>query len=229
MMEPVIPTRAFAGDVPANLTCGFCKRPVQKQFYRTLNRFACTNCAAQVNTVIAKNSVTPESFLAGAGAGILAAIAGGAAWAAVVVITHWNIGILAAFIGVGVGKSVHFASGKRRNVALQWLCVALAVFGVAIGKFGIVGWEIMDRLTTDGKAVSIPKIIFVLLENIGNIWQPFDLVWMGIAAYAAFRLCKPAAISMAGPYAYTPSGSSLQFNTVEPLQGVPPTNPPRQS
>jgi hypothetical protein len=198
---------------------------VQQQFYRTLNRFACSNCAAQVNTVIAKNSVTPESFLVGAGAGLVAAIAGGAVWAAVVHISNWNIGILAAFIGVGVGKAVHFASGKRRNVALQWLCAVLAVIGVAIGKLGIVGWAIADRLTANGETVSIPNVIVVLLRNIGSIGEPFDLVWMGIAAYAAFRLCKPAAISMAGPYAYTPSGASLQFNTVEPLQNVPPANP----
>jgi hypothetical protein len=224
-MEPVLPTRAFAGDVPANLTCGFCKRPVQQQFYRTLNRFACGNCAAQVNAVIAKNSVTPASFLAGAGAGLLAALAGGAAWAAVVHVTNFNIGIIAAFIGVGVGKTVHFASGKRRNVSLQWLCVVLSILGVAVGKVGIVCWAIVDQLKNEGAAITVQNIWYGLQQNVNAFKDPFDLVWMGIAAYAAFRLCKPRNISLAGPYTYAPTGSSLQFNTVEPLQSFPPANP----
>jgi hypothetical protein len=228
MTQTVPPTTAFPGGVPANLVCGFCGRPMQGQFYRTLDRFACDACIAQVNAVIERNSAPPGAFLAAAGAGIVTALAGGAVWATVVYLTHWNIGILAAFIGVGVGRVVHFVSGKRRSTSLQWLSAILAVIGVAAGKLSLVCAEIARVLRDNATDVTAHNVFTILRENGSVFKDPFDLVWMGIAAYAAWRICKPRYISVAGPYAYQPTGGSLQFDTVEPLHDIPPATPPGQ-
>jgi hypothetical protein len=224
--QPVLPTPAFAGGVPANLACGFCGRPVRTQFFRAVNRFACSDCAAQVKAVIDKNSVAPASFLAAGGAGLLTALVGGAIWAASVQITHANIGFIALFIGYGVGKVVHYVSGKRRSVSLQWLSTILAIIGVAAGKLALVSWQIVDVLKANEVDVTIQNVVDMLQRNIKTIGDPFDLLWMGIAAYAAWRICRPPQISLAGPYAYEPSSGSLQFNTVEPLHDIPPATPP---
>ena len=226
MTQSVQSKTAFAGDVPANLRCGFCGQPVQGQFYRAANRFTCRNCAAQLNQVIARNRVAPAPFLAAAGAGLLAALAGAAAWAAIVHITHWSIGYLALAIGYAVGKAVHFASGKRRGVPLQWLAAILAAASVVLGKVAIVSWDIVDLLHANGTDVTVQRIIQLLQENARSIGQPFDLVWMAFAAYPAWRLCKAPNISIAGPFAYRPSNSSLQFHTVEPLNQIPPAAGP---
>jgi hypothetical protein len=117
MTQTVQTQRAFAGDVPANLRCGFCGQPVQGHFYRAANRFTCDNCAAQIQRAIGQNSVGPGTFLAA----------------------------------------------------------------------GVAG-----------------------------------LIWIAFAGFAAWRMCKPANISIAGPYQHKPAASGLQFDTVEPLQ--PPGN-----
>jgi hypothetical protein len=227
MTQTVQTQRAFAGDVPANLRCGFCGQPVQGQFYRAANRFTCDNCAAQIRRAIGHNSVAPGVFAVAAAAGLLAGLVGGAVWAAVVEITHINVGILAALIGVAVGKAIHFVSGKSRGVALQWLSAILAVIGVAGGDFMIACWEIVKALHKDGAEATPQIVLRVLQDNARMLFSPMDLVWIAIAAYAAWRLCKPANISIAGPYQYKPAnsgtGGGLQFDTVEPID--PPRNP----
>jgi hypothetical protein len=221
-MESVQRRTAFTGDVPANLRCGFCGQPVQGQFYRAINRFACDSCAAKIGQAIGRNATAPGPLLAAAGAGLVAALAGGAVWAVTVHITNWNIGYLAFFIGYGVGKAVHFASGKRRGIPLQWLAAILAGIGVEAGKVAVIAWWAVDQLHSDGINPTVANVVQLLRENIAAFKQPFDLVWIAFAAFAAWRLLKAPNVFIAGPYEYKPSGSSLQFDTVEPLQ--PPGN-----
>jgi hypothetical protein len=179
-----------------------------------------------VNALIERNAIAPASFVVAAVAGLVAALAGGAAWAVTVHITHWNIGYLAFGIGYVVGKAVHLASGKRRGPALQWLAAILGGIGVVAGKIGIVAWEIVDFLQTNGEAVTLPRVLQLIQENARDFASPFDLVWIGFAAYAAWRMCKAFNIAIAGPFAYEPSATPLQFHTVEPLNKIPPATPP---
>jgi hypothetical protein len=224
--QPVPPATAFAGGVPANLACGFCHRPVRKQFYRAADRFACEDCAAQVRAVVAQNSVSPAVLGAAAAAGLLTALAGAAVWAITVHVTRWSIGYIALFIGYGVGKACLFASGQRRSISLQYLATALAVIGVAVGKLGVVFWQIASFLQADGEPVTVHNLLAILQENFRSVGDPFDLLWMGLAAYSAWRMCKPRSVSLGGPFSYEPTADSLQFNTVEPLHDIPPAIPP---
>ena len=227
MTQSVQTQRAFAGDVPANLRCGFCGQPVQGQFYRAANRFTCENCAAQIQRAIGQNSVGPGTFLAAGVAGLATALAGGAVWAVTVHVTHWNIGYLAFFIGYAVGKVIHTVAGKARGVPLQWLAAILAGIGVEAGKVGLVVWGVVDALRGDGDPVTVSNVMQMIRLNIDLLKQPFDLIWIAFAGFAAWRMCKPANISIAGPYQYKPAnsgtGGGLQFDTVEPID--PPRNP----
>jgi hypothetical protein len=211
----------FQGEVPANLQCGFCRRPIQGAFYRALNRFACAECAGKVQGVIDRNVFAPDAFAMAAVAGFLTAVAGAAAWAAIVHATHLALGIVAALIGVFVGKAVVRASGNRRGVALQWLAVVLAFVGVIGGKFALVCWWIADGLGVHGAAVTATAVWSDLAKQFQRdprlFVQPFDLLWAGIAVFAAWRICRAPRITIAGPYRYAPAtGTGLQFQTVEP-------------
>jgi hypothetical protein len=218
--------RAFSGDVPVNLRCGFCGELVQGNFYRARNRFVCQGCAQQVNQMIDRNAISPASFIVAAVAGLLAAAAGGTGWAVSVHVTHANIGFIAWGIGYLVGKTVHFASGNRRGVVLQWLATILALVGTAAGIVGLACWSIVDRLQTDEMDITVKGVWNILLRNGRVFADPFDLLWIGIAAFAAWRMCSPMKISMAGPFAYQPLATPLQFHTVEPLNDNPAATPP---
>jgi len=199
---------------------------VQGQFYRAANRFTCDNCAAQIQRAVGQNSVAPGTFLAAGVAGLATALAGGAVWAVTVHVTHWNIGYLAFFIGYGVGKVIHLVTGKARGVPLQWLGAILAGIGVEAGKVALVAWWSVDSLHANGDPTTLGNVIQMLQLRANDFKDPFDLIWIAFAAFAAWRMCKPANISIAGPYQHKPaaggSGSGLQFDTVEPIQ--PPGN-----
>jgi hypothetical protein len=199
---------------------------VQGQFYRAANRFTCDNCAAQIQRAVGQNSVGPAKVLAAGVAGLATALAGGAVWAVTVHVTHWNIGYLAFFIGYAVGKVVHQVTGKGRGATLQWLGAILAGIGVEAGKVGLIVWGIVDALRGNGDPVTVGNVMQMIRLNVEAFKQPFDLIWIAFAAYAAWRMCKPANISIAGPYQYKSAGASgggLQFDIVEPMQ--PPGNP----
>jgi hypothetical protein len=231
MTQPAAET-AFAGQVPPNLTCGFCRRPVQDVFYRAASRFACGSCAARVQAIGDRNVITRQALLMGAVAGTATAAVGAAAWAIITDSTHMELGIVASLIGFAVAKAIFTAAGKRRGRALQVLAVALSLAGILGGKFVLFGMQINRALTQLGQHFDLGRILSVLVGEIqkhpGNLFDPFDLVWIGIAVYAAWRLLALPQISVAGPYAYKPAdGGDLQFQTLEPaLTPAPPNAPP---
>lgn len=203
------------------MKCGFCTKPIVGVYYRTLNRFACTSCADQVRSVIARNVFTADSFLRAAGAGLAVGLGCAVAWAVIVHVTNVEIGIVASFIGYAVGKAVVKASGKRRGTALQWLAAALSVVGIIGGKLLLVSWTIVDFCNqkniapTPGKVTA--ALVRLLVDQPSAVFSGFDLLWLGLAVYAAFRLCKAPRITIAGPYAaQAPTARDLQFETIEP-------------
>jgi hypothetical protein len=217
----------MAGTPSANMACGFCQKPVIGVFYRVMGRFACTNCAGQVQAAIDHQSFNPTSFAKAAGAGLAAGIGGAVAWAAIVQLTHFEIGIVASFIGVGVGKAVAYASGKRRGPAYQKLAMGLALLGVAGGKLLIDAWQTQEYLKTEGQSISagdLARLIWqFLLHKPSALFSVIDLLWIGIAVFAAWQICRVPAITMAGPFPVPAAAPDLQFQTVEPA--VPAAEP----
>ncbi|MBV8782475.1 MAG: hypothetical protein JO353_13850 [Phycisphaerae bacterium] len=224
--------QTFPGELPAGLRCGFCNRPIEGQFFRTFKRFACVHCAAQAQDLIRRNAFDPAAFALGAAAGLLVAVVSAIAWAGIVAATQWEIGIVASFIGVLVGKAVYIASGQRRGIAYQWLCVVLSVLGVAGGKVALAGWALHNAAVAQNASLTPIQLLrgtfYFVTHDPQDVFRAFDLVWIGIAVYAAWRICRPLPIVIAGPYAYTSVAATggLQFQTVEPASTPAPANPP---
>jgi hypothetical protein len=223
--QNAIPAEAVGGGPPADLRCGFCKNPVTGVYYRTRNRFACGPCVEKARGMLARNVFTPESFIPAGVAGLVVGLGCAVAWAVIVHVTNFEIGIIASFIGYAVGRAVFAASGKRRGLALQWLAGALSVVGIVGGKLMLVGWAVVDQYNQRNIAPTPAKVttalIYLLTVHPTLVFSVFDLLWTGIAVYAAVRLCKAPRITIAGPYQMpTKSPGDLQFETMEPA--VPP-------
>lgn len=232
MSQSPSPANQLAAAVPADLKCGFCQKPVVGAYYRALGRFACINCAGQVKDALARNILTPQVFLTAAAAGLAIGLACAAAWAAIVHVTNYELGIVASFIGYAVGRGVYTASGKRRGPALQWLACGLSVVGIIGGKLMLTVWYSVDSLNHKGIAATpmilarIMKAIFTDADVFASVFHGFDLLWIGIAVYAALRICKAPHITIAGPYQLAPpQAAGLQFETVEPATPAAPEQP----
>ena len=224
---------AFPGELPAGLRCGFCQKPIDGVFYRTLKRFACAQCAAEAEEIARRNEFDAKSFAIAASAGLGAALLFAAAWAAIVHITHWQIGIIAIFMGTGIAKAVRAASKRRGGIYLQWLSGILAAFSVALGQLGVVFLQFVAMANEGNISLTSARFWnafvngFVLHPE--RVFSAIDLVWIGLAFFGAWRLSKPAKIVVSGPYIYQPNASTdgLQFQTVEPADAAPPFNQSR--
>ena len=150
------------------------------------------------------------NLLIAAAAGLAAAIGGAVAWGLIVKWTDYEVGIVAWGIGFLVAMAVVLSAGNRRGVTLQALAVALALAGVVLGKYLAFVWSVNDEASQAGIDLQLPLLsgdtVEVFTDGDSGVWSWFDLLWIGLAAYTAFRIPRadePEPASAAGS-----SGSS---------------------
>ena len=118
--------------------------------------------------------------------GIIAASIGAAAWAAITVLTNYQIGWMAVGVGFLVGYAVRFL-GKGLSKIYGYVGAALALLGCLGGNLlsvcGIISkqeaipfFDLISRLN--------PLIIMDLMQATFN---PIDLLFYGIAVYEGYR------------------------------------------
>lgn len=119
--------------------------------------------------------------------GLLAAIAGAIAWAALTYATNWQ----AAFVAIGIGWLVGYAVrklGQGIDISFSITGAVMALVGVVLGNLlyacayiaedsGASVWEVLSTLT---------------IEDMGQImtstFNPVDLLFYGVAVYYAYKM-----------------------------------------
>jgi hypothetical protein len=129
--------------------------------------------------------------------GLVAGAIGAAIWFAIVVVTNYQVGLLAVIIGALVGTGVMIGSGRKRNMRLQLLSVVLTLAAMAGAEYFIVRHFVVEYLVQQGTASAADVPLFFPLDL---AWEfvvaavqddPLTLVFWGIAVWTAFRV--PAA------------------------------------
>ena len=126
-----------------------------------------------------------RGLLAGAGAALLGAIV----WAALVYITHYELGIVAVFVGYGVGYVVHRV-GRTASVGLAAASAGFAAVGILLGfvlsqlvaGMRDLGTSFLD--TVDLVSQRIGWFEFIFKDCVTGVGWLF----LAIGAFAAFRL-----------------------------------------
>lgn len=143
--------------------------------------------------------------------GLLAAITGAIIWAAVSVITKYQIGWMAIGIGLLVGISVRFF-GAGIDKRFGYLGALLAVFSCLLGNLfsqvgfyaneqGLAYMEVLGFLTP-GLSLQI------ILES----FEVMDLVFFGIAGYEGFKFAfRKLPENLDSKRDYTPKGAGLRM------------------
>lgn len=126
--------------------------------------------------------------------GSVAAIICGCIWYGLVVLTHYEFGMVAWGLGAAVGLAVIICSKGERGSTQQTVAVALSIFGVLVGKYLIYGhmvrlWaEQLGRQTAANVSVLSPGMMSDFLSNMGEVFGAFDLFWIGLAVYSAWKI-----------------------------------------
>ncbi len=148
-----------------------------------------------------------QNFNAAISAGMVAAVIGAVAWAAITVATEYQIGWMAVGVGFLVGYAVR-RFGHGIEPRFGYLGAALALAGCALGNLltviGFVGRsEHISYLSLLGRLNwgAVPGIM-------AATFNPMDLLFYGIAVYEgykfSFRVVTPAEVglpSQGGPAA----------------------------
>ncbi|MGH7178343.1 MAG: hypothetical protein ACREJC_13275 [Tepidisphaeraceae bacterium] len=184
--------------------CEFCKGPIDGGFYHVMNRLACETCASQVQEQLRRMNSSPQGIARGAAGATLVAIACGIGWAAITRATGTEWGIVADVIGIATGNAALRASGGQRGRAMQAVAVATAVLGIVTGKLALLIWSIVEVLRNEGSSVTagavFERIMRVFEVAPGLIVGGFDLVWIGISVFSAWRICRAVVVPIDGPF-----------------------------
>lgn len=101
------------------LNCGSCSTPIENRYFLANGQVACTKCQEILSAYLAEKGSLLKAVLFGLGGSVL----GAALWAAVVIISGWEIGIIAIFLGIIVGKAVK--AGARGPGGLKFQIIAI--------------------------------------------------------------------------------------------------------
>jgi len=136
-----------------------------------------------------------------AAAGIAAGVAGGIAWGLIVKLSDYEIGIVAWGIGFVAGTAVLVAAGRRKGLPLQLVAVLGALVGVLVGKYLAFAWVLQDVASEQGVDLGLfsADMRQLFREDLGAVFGWFDLLWVGLAVFTAWRLLQPELPPGPGP------------------------------
>lgn len=174
-------------------SCGTELQPGQGFLIPSKNKKApaihlCADCTAKAEAAFEEESRNPQVPLALL-LGLLAAVVGCVLWYAVVVITNYELGIVAIAIGWLVGFAVMFGAGRKRGLVLQVMAVLITLVALLFSEYLIVRHFVVKNLAEEGYTgiplFLAPSIMFELIIE-GIKASPTSLLFWAIALWQAF-------------------------------------------
>ncbi len=127
--------------------------------------------------------------------GVLAALAGGAAWAVLVIISGYEIGFAAIGIGVLSGSAVLLFSRGGVGPLFQGIAALSSVLGVAVGKYVHYFYYLKEAVTEEygiEVAANVRLLSVGVLESFimdaGSFLGGLDILWVALAVITAWKI-----------------------------------------
>ena len=146
---------------------------------------------------------TPSALVPAIVGGLLAALVGAAAWAAIVVLTDYEIGFAAWGIGFLAGFAVVLFTRGRKGLPLQVIAVAASILGILLGKYASYVYILKDVAREEaGEEAAADVSLFssevfgFFMEDFDVVFSGFDLLWIGLAVITAWRIPRGLGIDL---------------------------------
>jgi hypothetical protein len=138
------------------------------------------------------SAVLPPALLAG----LVAAVAGGVGWTIQVALTDYEVGLVAWAVGGLAGFAVALAAAGRRGLPLQVIAVASALLGILLGKYGTFAYGVREAVADNIGSDFVPAywdldLIELFFENLDESFGLFDVLFIGLAVFTAWRMLQP--------------------------------------
>jgi hypothetical protein len=130
-----------------------------------------------------------KHILGGLLAGVVAAVLASALWYAVVVVSHFQVGIVAIVVGFLVGQAVVLGAGRRGSVALVGISVLLTLLALVISEYLIIANFVAQELAP-GETIELIQPPAFVLEIVFESLKadPLTLAFWAIALFQAFTI-----------------------------------------
>ncbi|MGH2474299.1 MAG: hypothetical protein ACRDIL_03465, partial [Candidatus Limnocylindrales bacterium] len=133
---------------------------------------------------------TSANLIGGLVAGIVAAAVASALWYGVVVVTNYQIGLIAIAVGFIVGQGVVLGATRRGHVALVAFSVVLTLLALAISEYLVAMHFLVPALAAEGLVIDVMQppdlMVEIIIESIKA--EPMTLLFWGIALFQAFAI-----------------------------------------
>jgi hypothetical protein len=151
--------------------------------------------AAAIAAPLPMPAVEVSGSRAGAlSAAVLAALGGGLLWAGAVIVTRYDIGILAAVVGAATGYAIHRLGGSTVTVADRAIGCALAAAGILLGKYVIFVHDVKVAYRNEfhespvGVGYFETREMHFFVHHFTDVVRPGYILWIAFAMYASFRV-----------------------------------------
>lgn len=134
-------------------------------------------------------------------AALLAAVVGGIVWAAIVVISNYELGLIAWGIGLLAGLAVTKAAKEQISQTDQIIAVAASLLGIVLGKYFYISYLINDGINGMFDRYSFMAFQDVIMQTVGLM----DLLFVALAVVTAWRIPGQAIKSLREGTADTPA------------------------
>jgi hypothetical protein len=184
---------------PASMICSACRQPIRNAYYEIQGKVFCADCRDRVVARFA-GGFELAPFLRAALFGAGAALAGAAVYVVVLLVTHYNIGLLAILVGYMVGLAIRKGAQFRGGVPYQLLAVFLTYTAVVCWPVPlIVGFSMMGGKPIGTSLVQLIAQAYAspFLSGGKNI---MGLVIIGFALLQAWRMNPKVTLPISGPF-----------------------------
>lgn len=128
-----------------------------------------------------------SDLVGGLVAGLVAAVLATAIWYAVVVVTHFQVGIVAIAVGFLVGQGVVLGARGRSSIALVVASVVLTLAALVASEYLIVAHFVGQDLDVQLDMAQPPDVILgVVYESV--VADPLTLAFWAIALFQAVAI-----------------------------------------
>ena len=157
----------------------------------------------QVMEAAKEEQVEQGAIIAGAVGGLAAALVGGIVWGLIIIFANYELGIIAWGIGLVAGYAVVIFSRGKRGTPLQVIAVISSVLGIILGKY-ISFYHFLKLSVEEEHGVEAAKEVLILsaqvlqlfIENITLMVGGFDILWVVLAVYTAWRIPRGLGIKV---------------------------------
>ena len=127
-----------------------------------------------------------QNLVMGGLTGLIAAMVGAGAWAAVTIATEYQIGWMAVGIGFLVGYAVRF-TGKGISPVYGAVSAVLSLLGCAVGNVLTFAWFIASAEGMSFMEVVGQLNFAIVVGLLASTFEAMDILFYGLAAYFGYK------------------------------------------